>query len=120
VPSNELLYKRVLVLAPNSFDNVSHFHTDLVRDTLAQLPDKELAESKGRLGLFCLSVGGIPVEDSKILLKEILCHVNTLRKLRYGVMLFRARELYKMGAYVTGTRRPRFTLQLVLQCCWVS
>jgi hypothetical protein len=116
VPSNELLYRRVLVLAPGIFDDVSQFHADLVRDTLAQLPDEELAESKGRLGLFCLSVAGFPAEDSKIPLKEIISHVTTLRKLRYGVMLFRARELYKMSAYVTRytTSRIHFAIGLTV------
>jgi hypothetical protein len=116
VPSNELLYKRVLVLAPGSFDNVNQLHANLVRDTLAQLPNRELTESKGRLGLFCLSVTGVPAEDSKIPLKEILSHVNTLRKLRSGVMLFRARELYKMSAYVNRytTSRVHFAIGLTV------
>ena len=116
VPSNELLYKRVLVLAPGSFDNVNQLHANLVRDTLAQLPNRELTESKGRLGLFCLSVTGAPAEDSKIPLKEILNQVNTLRKLRSGVMLFRARELYKMSAYVNRytTSRVHFAIGLTV------
>ena len=114
VPSNELLYKRGLVLAPGSFDNVSQFHTDLVRDTLAQLPGEELAESEGRLGLFCLSVPAVPAEDSKVQLREILHHIKILQKLGYGVMLFRGRELYKMSAYVNRytTSRIHFAIGL--------
>lgn len=100
-PSNELLYKRVLVLAPGGFDNVSQLHANLVRDTLAQLLNGGLAESKGRLGLFCLSIARVRAENSKARLKETLGHVKTLQKLRYGVMLFRERELYKMSAYVS-------------------
>ena len=114
VPSNELLYNQVLVLAPGSFDNVSQSHADMVRDTLAQLHDEELAESKGRLGLFCLSVAAAPAEDNEILLEGILCHIKTLQKLRYGVMLFRARELYKMSSYVSRytTSRIHFVIGL--------
>ena len=107
VPSNELLYKRALVLAPGGFDRVSQLHANLVRDTLAQLPNGELAESKGRLGLFCLSIAGVHAEDGKIQLKEILNHIKTLQKLSYGVMLFRARELYKMSAYANRYTKSR-------------
>ena len=52
VPANELLYKRLLVLALGGFDSVSKLHANPVRDTLAQVPKGELAETKGRLGLF--------------------------------------------------------------------
>src|SRR5215469_13966462 len=55
VPPNELLYKRSLVLAPGRFSGVGQLHADLVQDTLAQLPEEELKDSKGGLGLFCLS-----------------------------------------------------------------
>jgi len=107
VPSNELLYKRVLVLAPGGFDSVSQLHANPVRDTLVQLPKGELAETKGRLGLFCLSVTGERAEGSKIRLREIMNHVITFQKLAYGVMLFRARELYKMSAYVNRYTKSR-------------
>jgi len=107
VPSNELLYKRALVLAPGGFDGVSQLHANLVRDTLAHLPSEELAESKDRLGLFCLSVAGMRAEDGEIKLKQILNQLKTLQKLSYGVMLFRARELYKMSAYVNRYTKSR-------------
>jgi len=107
VPSSELLYKRVLVLAPSGFDSVSRPRASLIRDTLAQLPKRELAETKGKLGLFCLSVTGERAEASKVRLWEIINRVNTLQRLTYGVMLFRARELYKMSAYVNRYTRSR-------------
>lgn len=107
VPSNELLYKRALALVPGSFDGASQLHANLVRDTLAQLSNRDSAESKGRLGLFCLSIAGVRVVDGKIHLKEILTHVKTLQKLGYGVMLFRAKELYKMSAYVSRYTKSR-------------
>lgn len=107
VPSNELLHKRTLVLAPGGFDGVSQLHASLIRDTLAQLPNRELAESKGRLGLFCLSIAGVRAENDTTRLEEILNQVKILQKLRYGVMLFRARELYKMSAYVNRYTKSR-------------
>jgi hypothetical protein len=99
VPPNELLYKRALVLAPGRFDNVTSLHADLVRKTLAQLPESELKESKGGLGLFCLSVADSSAPEGKLLAQEILQRVEMLQQLGYGVMLFRAQELYKMSAF---------------------
>ena len=115
-PTNELLYKRALVLAPGSFDNVSQLHANLVRDTLEQLPNGEPAESKGKLGLFCLSNFQVGTENSKTRLVETLSHVKTLQKLGYGVMLFRERELYKISAYVSRytTSRVHFAIGLAV------
>lgn len=107
VPANELLYKRALVLAPGRFDHVAQMHGDLISDTLAMLPQEELKESKGGLGLFCLS---IPVEATKsgeVSVKDIVQHVKELRKLGYGVMVFRAQELYSMSTYVNRYTKSR-------------
>lgn len=99
IPPNELLYKRALVLAPGRFDTISNLHADLIEDTLAQLPEEELKESKGGLGLFCLSVAALSAPGTQMTVKEILEHVEDLRRLGYGVMLFRARELYTFSAF---------------------
>jgi hypothetical protein len=101
VPPNELLYKRALVLAPGRFDSVEQLHAHLIRDTLAQLPEEELLASKGGLGLFCLSTARAGAQAQTAVVKEILEHVEALRSLGYGVMIFRAPELYLMSAYVT-------------------
>ena len=98
-PANEVLYKRALVLAPGRFDSVSNLHADLIEDTLAQLPEEELRESKGGLGLFCLSVAGSGAQGQQACVKEILEHVEQLQQLGYGVMLLRAQELYAMSAF---------------------
>jgi len=98
-PANEVLYKRALVLAPGRFDNVSSLHSDLIEDTLAELPEDELKESKGGMGLFCLSVAGLSVLGKEASVGEILEHVVSLQKLGYGVMLFRDQELYTMSAF---------------------
>jgi hypothetical protein len=104
-PPNELLYKQALVLAPGHFDNVDQLHANLVQDTLAALPQEELKESKRGLGLFCLSIGG--TNDGRVSLKEIVEHVEALHNLGYGVMLFRARELYTMSAYANRYTKSR-------------
>jgi hypothetical protein len=105
VPPNELLYKRALVLAPGRFEDVSDLYASLIRDTLAELPEDEIKESKGGLGLFCLSAVGSDTSKDKC--QEILDHVALLRRLGYGVMLFRARELYKMSAFANRYTRSR-------------
>jgi hypothetical protein len=107
VPPNELLYKQALVLAPGQFDNVSQLRANLVQDTLAQLPEEDVEESRGGLGLFCLSVGGPNGGRIEVPVKEIVEHVEALHKLGYGVMLFRAGELYTMSAYVNRYTKSR-------------
>jgi hypothetical protein len=106
-PPNELLYKRALVLAPGRFDSVSGLHADLIEDTLAELPGEELKESKGGFGLFCLSVGGSIGADMGASAREILERVEMLQKLGYGVMLFRAQELYKMSVFANRYTKSR-------------
>lgn len=105
VPPNELLYKRVLVLAPAH--NVGRLNANLIEDTLAQLPSRELAESKGGLGLFCLSIVGSDEDDANIPVKVIPHDVKILKRLGYGVVLFRARELYKMSAFANRYTKSR-------------
>jgi hypothetical protein len=106
-PPNELLYKRALVLAPGRFESVSSLHGDLIHNTLAQLPGDELKESKGGLGLFCLSVGDSSAPDGKVPTQELLHRVVVLQQLGYGVMLFRAQELYKMSAFANRYTKSR-------------
>jgi hypothetical protein len=98
-PPNDLLYKRALVLAPGRFDSVSDLHANLIEDTLAQLPEEELKESKGGLGLFCVSVAGLTPPGQQPTVKEILERIRGLQQVGYGVMLFRAQELYTMSAF---------------------
>jgi hypothetical protein len=107
VPANELLYKRALVLAPGRFDSVEQLHAELIRWTLAALPEPELKETKGALGLFCLSTAPGSGEERHVTAEEIVEHVVELRKLGYGVMLFRARELYTMSAFVNRYTKSR-------------
>jgi hypothetical protein len=105
-PPNELLYKRALVLAPGRFDNVSDLHVSLIEKTLAQLPEEELKDSKGRLGLFCLSVAGRPLEK-KVPVREVVEHVAELQRLGYGVIVFRAQELYRMSIFANRYTKSR-------------
>jgi hypothetical protein len=107
VPPNELLYKQALVLAPGRFDDADQLHANLVQDTLTSLPQEELKESRGGLGLFCLSIGEANDGRTEVSLKEIVEHVEALHSLGYGVMLFRARELYTMSTYVNRYTKSR-------------
>ena len=107
VPPNELLYKRALVLTPGRFDGVSQVYANLIRDTLTQLPEEELAESKGGLGLFCLSISGAGAEGQRAPVKEVVAQVYPLQSSGYGVMIFGARELYALSAYANRYTKSR-------------
>ncbi|HTC41497.1 MAG TPA: hypothetical protein VK703_07995 [Candidatus Acidoferrales bacterium] len=102
VPPNELLYKRAVVMAPGRFGGLEHLPAELLRITLEELPAEELKESKGALGLFCLS-SAPPGEQGveSLPAAEIVRIVDDLRKAGYGVVLFRAPELYMMSALLT-------------------
>src|SRR6202795_3474050 len=71
IPPTELLYKKALVLAPGLFETASDLHGQLIQSTLAQLPQEELEQSKGSLGLFCLPGaamvpgGTVPTADNR-------------------------------------------------------
>jgi hypothetical protein len=101
VPPTELLYKKALVLAPGFFEITSDLHGQLIQSTLAQLPKEELEQSKGSLGLFCLpGESAIPGGHAPTA-GHLMHHVNDLQKLGFGTLIFRARELYTMSAYVS-------------------
>jgi hypothetical protein len=101
VPPTELLYKKALVLAPGLFEIASDLHGQLIQTTLAQLPKKELEQSKGSLGLFCLPGQSIIPEGHPPTAEHLMQHVEELQKLGFGTLIFRAKELYAMGAYVS-------------------
>jgi hypothetical protein len=101
IPPTELLYKKALVLAPGLFETVSDLHGQLIQTTLAQLPAAELEQSKGSLGLFCLSGQSIIPGAKPPAPENLIRHVDQLQKLGFGTMIFRAKELYTMSAYVS-------------------
>ena len=107
IPPSELLYKRAVVLVPGRFDNVEPHHARLIRNTLAELPKEELQESKGGLGMFCLSTDAGGQMERHALTSMTVAHVQELQKLGYGVLVFRAMELYKMTAFVNRFTKSR-------------
>ena len=101
IAPTEFLYKKALVLAPGLFETASELHSQLIQTTLAQLPKAELEQSKGSLGLFCLS-GQSSIPGGQVPSPEHLVrHVDALQKLGFGTLIFRAKELYTMSAYVS-------------------
>jgi hypothetical protein len=106
-PPNELLYKRALVLAPGRFDNATSLHANLIEDTLDELPGELLNESKGGLGLFCLSIADSSSPGSEESVELSLQNVVTLQKLGFGVMLFRDQRLYAMSAFANRYTKSR-------------
>jgi hypothetical protein len=101
MPPTELLYKKALVLAPGIFEVVEVFHGQLIGAALAGLPKDEVQQSKGALGLFCLSTTPFPAGGEPLSPEHIVRHVEELQRLGSGVMVFRAMELYTMSSYVS-------------------
>jgi len=94
--------------------NVYNHRLRIDQDTLAQLPEMDQTESKGGLGLFCLSIPGAPAEGKGALAKNIVRQVETLRKLGYGVLGFRVQELYKMSTYANRGTQSRIDFAIGL------
>jgi len=107
LPPGELLHKRALVFAPARLENVDQLHENLIRETLAQLPQEELKETRGGLGLFGLAIAGAGEGGAAPPVEDIVKSIAALQKLGYGVMLFRAQELYSMSAYANRYTKSR-------------
>jgi hypothetical protein len=101
IPPTELLYKKAIVLAPVSFGVLAPLHRRMVETTLASLPKQELEQSRGSIGLFSLSCAASDSGHQTLTATQILEYVDVLRKLASGVLVFRERELYKIGAFVS-------------------
>jgi hypothetical protein len=114
VPPNELLYKRSMVMEPGRFDIINQVHANLIRDTLAQLPKDELATSKGGIGLFCLSASVSNAGEKQVKTKQIVDCIERLRAQGYGVMLFRAQQLYSMTAFANRYTKSRIHFAISL------
>jgi hypothetical protein len=99
VPATELLHRKVLVLGlgVGTFETLEH----LIEVTLEGLPKEELEESKGKLGLFCLASIPMIEQQPPLAAEHIVRHASQLQHLGSGLMVFRARELYEMSAYVS-------------------
>jgi hypothetical protein len=107
LPCSEALYKKAVVLAPTTLDVNGVPQRQMIEASLASLPNPELQESKGSLGLFCLS-SALNVEDhSSLTATQVLEHIDALQKLGSGVLLFRERELYKMAVFVNRFTKAR-------------
>ena len=107
VPPTELLYKKTIVLAPGTFGVVGTLHRQMVEATLASLPKQDLEQSKGSIGLFSVSCAATQSGQPTLTATQILEHVDALQKLASGVLVFRERELYKMGAFVSRFTKSR-------------
>jgi hypothetical protein len=116
IPPTEVLYKKAIVLAPGTVGVVRPLHQQMVEATLASLPQQDLEQSRGSVGLFSVSCAASRPGQAALTATEILERVDALQKLASGVLVFRERELYKMGAFVSRFTRSRvhFALELSL------
>jgi hypothetical protein len=106
-PPTEVLYKKAIVMAPGRFDAAEKYHQEMIQDTLAQLPKEELKESKGSIGLFSITVEPSNKDSAALSAREIAQHVEELRRLGSGLLVFRERELYKMSLFVNRFTKSR-------------
>lgn len=107
IPPTEILYKKALVLAPGIFERISDLHAQLIQTTMAQVPEEEIAQSKGSLGMFCLSSQPQPGAPALQTAEHLAERAGELQKLGYGTLVVRARELYHTSAYLSRYTKSR-------------
>lgn len=101
VPPTELLYKKAVVLAPGAFETAEEEHGHMIQVTLAGLPQEEVEQSKGTLGLFGLVSALLTPHTPPLTAEQIVHRAEGLQQLGSGVMVFRTRELYTMSEYLS-------------------
>jgi hypothetical protein len=107
MPPTDILYKKLIVLAPGRFNAVTAFQKQMIETTLVSLPKQELAKGKRSIGFVCLSYADMVANQPALTAAQILESVDTAQKFGSGTLLFRQRELYKMGAYVNRYTKAR-------------
>jgi len=107
IPPTELLYKKAVVLAPGIFERESEVHAKLIQATLAQVPKEEIEQTKGSLGMFCLSSQPQPGAPATPTAEHLEERARELQKLGYGTLVVRQRELYRMSEYVSRYTKAR-------------
>lgn len=100
VPFIEALHKKAVVLAPGVFDRPSVLHGQMMATALRNLGQEHEPAGTDLAGLFCVTMpatvdGGADHDISTTLIK-----MRALYELGYGILLVRAREIYKMSAIV--------------------
>jgi len=103
----ELLYKKAVVLVPGTIEDIEALHGKLMQTALKDLPAEDAADSKGAIGLFCISFVPLGAESARLPVELIVHRAEELQKLGSGVMVFRAKELYTMSAYVNRFTKSR-------------
>jgi hypothetical protein len=114
VAPTELLYKKAIVLAPGTFETVEELRAQLLQSALAELPKDEVENSKGSIGLFCISTAPRGPKQPGLSADHIVRHVEELQRLGSAVLVFREHELYKMSAFLNRFTKSRvhFTVGL--------
>ena len=105
-PPIDVLHKRVLVLAPGSFEHVDATHAAIHEQMLASGVQQLRSELGGKdpasSGFFCISAMPLRDSDPPLGITDLLERIDALhmRSCCNGVLLFRERELYGMTALV--------------------
>jgi len=119
-PPTEVLHKKLLVLAPGSFEHVDPAHGAIHEEMLAagvqQLREESHQNDAVPKGFFCISATPLVEGDPLPTVADLLQRIDALHSRGGNVLLFRERELYCMTAFVNRYTREsvRFVLGLSL------
>jgi hypothetical protein len=120
LPPIELLYKKAVVLAPGTFEDLNLFreetHERMLASAVQQLR-RELGEKDlVPVSFYCLSAAPLRAEDELPDTPDMLQRIDALLARGADVLLFRERELYTMTDLVNRytKQRVRFVVSLSL------
>jgi hypothetical protein len=119
-PPIEVLYKKAIVLAPGSFQQLdpghAAIHHRMLISGVQQLREELDERDSAPIGFFCLSAMSLREADPPPGISDLLERIDALGKRGGDVLLFRERELYSMTALVNRYTKAqvRFVMGLSL------
>jgi len=101
-PMHEVFYKAPVVIEPGTFEKRERIHTEMLGVALEYSQLKRPGETRGPLGLFCLSAKQSDSRDVPLLSSaELSMRANALLTEGFDVLVTLHRELYKMSALIS-------------------
>jgi hypothetical protein len=108
-PMNEVFYRAPVAIEPGTFEERERVHTKMLTVALKYSELRRPGETRGTLGLFCLSATQSDQRGGPLLSSdELLGRANALLAEGFDVLVTVHRELYKMSALIS-----RFTKEQV-------
>src|SRR5215475_1292398 len=99
---HEVFYRAPVVIEPGTFEKRERIHTEMLGVALEYSQLKRPGETRGPLGLFCLSAKQSDNRDVPLLSSaELSMRANALLTEGFDVLVTLHRELYKMSALIS-------------------